>query len=63
MKALALRSALSARASEGAVKIVDGFDWESPKTKRAAALLEAIGTAQGAGGSGPVRGDRGPLLP
>ena len=43
MKALALRSALSARASEGAVKIVDGFDWELPKTKRAAALLEAIG--------------------
>lgn len=46
MKDLALRSALSARASEGAVKIVDSFDWESPKTKRAAALLEAIG-AQG----------------
>ena len=43
MRALALRSALSARASEGAVLVVDGFDWGSPKTKRAGALLEMIG--------------------
>lgn len=43
MKRLALRSALSARASEEAVKIVDSFDWEAPKTKNAVALLSSIG--------------------
>ena len=43
MKVLALRSALSARAAEGAVKVIDNFDWEIPKTKRAVGLLERIG--------------------
>ena len=43
MRALALRGALSARASEGAVKIIDHFGWEVPRTKRAAALLRTIG--------------------
>jgi large subunit ribosomal protein L4 len=43
MKRLALRSALSARASESAVKVVDRFDWESPKTKHAVSLLRAMG--------------------
>jgi len=43
MKALALRSALSARAAEGAVKIVEQFDWDTPRTKDAVALLEAMG--------------------
>ncbi len=43
MKALALRGALSARASEGAVKIIEQFDWEVPRTKTAASLLEQIG--------------------
>lgn len=43
MKRLALRSALSARASESAVKVIDRFGWESPKTKQAASLLRAIG--------------------
>lgn len=43
MKKLALRSALSARASEGAVKVVDQFDWDVPKTKDAVALLDAAG--------------------
>jgi large subunit ribosomal protein L4 len=42
MKRLALRSALSARAAEGQVKVVDSFDWAEPKTKRAAALLRAM---------------------
>lgn len=42
MKRLALRSALSARASEAAVKVVDEFDWAAPKTKQAVALLNAI---------------------
>lgn len=43
MRALALRSALSARASEGAIKVVSDFDWGVPKTKRAHDLLGAIG--------------------
>lgn len=43
MKRLALRSALSARASEEAVKVVDDFDWTTPKTKQAVSLLRAIG--------------------
>src|SRR5690606_17064636 len=43
MKRLALRSALSARASESAVKVIDRFAWESPKTKQATTLLREIG--------------------
>ena len=35
MKRLALLSALSARASESAVKVVDTIDWSAPKTKQA----------------------------
>ena len=42
MKRLALRSALSARASESAVKVVDDIDWSAPKTKQAVSLLEAM---------------------
>ncbi|MEA1904055.1 MAG: 50S ribosomal protein L4 [Actinomycetota bacterium] len=42
MKRLALRSALSARASEEAVLIVDDIDWSTPKTKQAAGLLKAM---------------------
>lgn len=43
MKRLALRGALSARASESAIKVVDVFDWEAPKTKQATTLLSAMG--------------------
>jgi large subunit ribosomal protein L4 len=43
MKRLALRGALSARASEGAVLVVDAIDWSEPKTRQAKTLLEAIG--------------------
>ncbi len=44
MKRLALRSALSARAAEGQIKVVESFDvWDEPKTKNATALLEAMG--------------------
>lgn len=43
MKRLALRSALSARASEQAVMVVEEFDWAAPRTKQAATLLGAIG--------------------
>ncbi|MFP5332538.1 MAG: 50S ribosomal protein L4 [Acidimicrobiia bacterium] len=43
MKRLALRSALSARASEQAIKVVEPIEWAPAKTKQAAALLSAIG--------------------
>ncbi len=43
MRRLALRSALSARASEQALWAVTALDWEVPRTKSAVALLEAIG--------------------
>lgn len=42
MKRLALRSALSARAQEAAVMVVDDIDWSTPKTKQASGLLEAM---------------------
>lgn len=42
MKRLALRSALSARASEQAIKIVEDIDWSAPKTKQATQLLTAM---------------------
>jgi large subunit ribosomal protein L4 len=45
MKKLALRSALSARASEEAVLVVENLDWASPKTKQAVGLLEAMGAS------------------
>ena len=40
---LALRSALSDRASEGKVAVVDAWDFEAPKTKDALAALAALG--------------------
>lgn len=43
MKRLALRSALSARASESAIKVVEDLDWSAPKTKQAVGLLGAMG--------------------
>jgi large subunit ribosomal protein L4 len=43
MIALALRSALSDRASEGRVAVVEAWDWSAPKTKEAAAALLAMG--------------------
>ena len=46
MKKLALRGALSARASESEIKVIDTFDWSVPKTKSAKALLEAIGAGR-----------------
>jgi large subunit ribosomal protein L4 len=42
MKRLALHSALSARASESSVKVVEDLDWATPKTKQAATLLDAM---------------------
>src|SRR3954470_16118286 len=43
MVQLALRSALSDRASEGRVAVVEAWDWPAPKTKDAAAALVALG--------------------
>jgi large subunit ribosomal protein L4 len=44
MKRLALRSALSVRAAEGQIKVVEDFGvWDEPRTKNATALLAAMG--------------------
>lgn len=43
MRAAALRSALSARAGEGKVFVVDGLTFETPKTKEALKALSAWG--------------------
>jgi large subunit ribosomal protein L4 len=43
MVRLALRSALSDRAADGNVMVVDNFDFAAPKTKEAIAALSAIG--------------------
>ncbi len=45
MKALALRSALSDRAAEGRIIVVDAFSFPVPKAKDAAALLKAAGVS------------------
>jgi large subunit ribosomal protein L4 len=46
MKRLALRSALSARAADGRIKVVEDFGvWDDPKTKNATALLAAMGVS------------------
>jgi large subunit ribosomal protein L4 len=43
MRRLALRSALSQKALEGRVRVIEGFAIEEPKTSAAATLIEAIG--------------------
>ena len=43
MRRLALRSALSQKAIEGRVRVIDGFSFEEPRTKLAADLIAAIG--------------------
>jgi large subunit ribosomal protein L4 len=43
MRRLALRSALSVKAAEGRVAVLDGFALEEPKTKVMAELLRAVG--------------------
>lgn len=42
---LALASALSDRAAEGKIVVVDSWAFETPKTKDAIAVLQALGTA------------------
>jgi large subunit ribosomal protein L4 len=46
MKRLALISALSARAAEEQIKIIESFEWYAPKTKQAVELLSAIGAGK-----------------
>ena len=43
MKRLALYSALSTRAAESAITVIDSFDWEQPRTKAAVDLLKTVG--------------------
>ncbi|MEX2555542.1 MAG: 50S ribosomal protein L4 [Actinomycetota bacterium] len=45
MRALALRSALTDRAREGRVAVIDRFSFETPKTKDALKVLEALGVS------------------
>jgi large subunit ribosomal protein L4 len=45
MRAVALRSALSDRAREGRITVVDAFGFEGPKTKDAVKTLEALGVS------------------
>jgi large subunit ribosomal protein L4 len=42
LKRLALRSALSDRASAGDVRVIDGFDFDVPKTSQAIGLLASL---------------------
>ena len=43
MRRLALRSALSQKATEGRVRVIDGFAIEEPRTSVAVGLMDAIG--------------------
>jgi large subunit ribosomal protein L4 len=43
VRQLARRSAFNARAREGALAVVDGFDFQGPKTAKLAGLLESMG--------------------
>ena len=43
VRALARKSALNARAREGAVKVIDAFHYDAPHTRRVVALLAALG--------------------
>jgi large subunit ribosomal protein L4 len=48
MIALALKSALSDRANEGKVIVVDSWHFEKPSTRQAVAALKSLGIEQGA---------------
>jgi large subunit ribosomal protein L4 len=43
MRRLALRSALSQKAIEGRIRVIDGFGFEEPRTKLASDLIAAVG--------------------
>src|SRR5499427_5143877 len=46
VRALARKSALNARAQEGAVLVVDRFEYDSPKTSRLKALVDKLGLGE-----------------
>ena len=48
MRRLALRCVLSAKAGESELKVIDGFNFAEPKTKRLAEALAALGVASSA---------------
>src|SRR5437660_3013898 len=48
MRRLALRSALSVKANEGRVAVLDGFELEEPKTRAVVDLLHAAGVENSA---------------
>jgi large subunit ribosomal protein L4 len=43
MRRLALRSALTIKAQEGSVRVIESFGFDEPRTKQAADLMDAIG--------------------
>ena len=43
MRRLALRCALSAKAGDGELKVLDGFNFEEPRTKKMVEVLNALG--------------------
>lgn len=45
VKRLARQSALNARAGEGAISVIEGLEFENPKTKQLAELLDKLGLA------------------
>ena len=45
VRQLARKSAFNARARENAIFVIDGFDFEAPKTKRLEALVARVGVA------------------
>src|SRR5439155_16440631 len=42
IRRLAIRSAISARVEDGGLRVIDKFEFEAPKTKTVAAMLEAL---------------------
>jgi large subunit ribosomal protein L4 len=45
VRALARKSAFNARAREGSVIVIDGFNYDAPKTSRLAAFVDRLGVA------------------
>jgi large subunit ribosomal protein L4 len=48
MRQLALRCVLSAKATDGNLKVLEGFNFEEPKTKKMIEVLSALGIASSA---------------
>ncbi len=48
MRRLALRCVLSAKAGDGELKVLDGFNFEEPRTKKMLEVLAALGVASSA---------------